>query len=419
MELSNFDRIVLEELVPACGCTEPIALAFAAALARETLGKMPERANIRVSGNVIKNVKSVTIPNSNGMKGILPAVFLGIAGGNSSLKLETLSQVGQAEIELAQQLMKSVPATVEKIADESDLVIDIELYAGREQSKVRVAGAHTNVTHLSKNDTLLVERPDGPGKELQDPRDELTITRILDYIQKPVSRPVREAIQTQIQLNSAISAEGLQKPYGANVGRLILGAEHCGVAERASARAAAGSDARMSGSTMPVVINSGSGNQGLTVSMPVIEFAETTGKSEEELIRALLLSNLVSVRIKSGMGKLSAFCGAVSAACGSGAAVCYLSGGSQTQIENTIAVTLAVVAGMICDGAKASCAAKVASAVQAAFLAKDMALRGIHFNCGDGLVSSDIESTIDNYVKLAAQGMQETDEVILDMMVRE
>ncbi len=411
-------NILHRELVPALGCTEPIAIAYAAAKARETLGEMPDRAVANCSGNIIKNVKSVTVPNSGGKVGVEIAATLGIVGGNAAQVLEVLSGITQAHRDLTNELMEQdfCVCTLQEGVD--NLYVDITVWAGEHSARVVVTEKHTHIERIEKDGELLFmdKIQEDAGEE---PDAQLSVKQIVEFANAVELADIEDLIERQISMNTAIAAEGLQNTYGAAIGRTLL--EHFGtsVSIRAMAAAAAGSDARMGGCPLPVVINSGSGNQGMTVSLPVIEFAKELGSSKEELYRAMVISNLISVHIKKNIGDLSAFCGAVSAACGAGAAITYLHRGTLVQIANTLINTVANVGGILCDGAKASCAAKIASSVQAALLGHAMSMQGVVFQNDDGLVLDDVEKTIRSIGHVGREGMKQTDLEILKVMLKE
>jgi L-cysteine desulfidase len=420
LEIEDYLEILREELVPALGCTEPIALAFGAAKAREVLGSLPERVEVACSGNIIKNVKGVVVPNTQGMKGIQAAVAIGLAGGSADLGLEVLSGVGPEQIDEAKRYLEGHEIKVSVLDTMEKLHFVVTLFGDGHVSTVEVAREHTNIVRIEHDGEVIcsetLEQRDSDGDV--DPRSFLTVKGILSFVREVPLSSLLPIIEPQIACNSAICAEGLSNKWGAAVGSTLLATPNPTVQQRAKAVAAAGSDARMSGCEMPVVINSGSGNQGITVSMPVLEFAKAHGIDARQQVRALALSNLVAVRQKVKIGRLSAYCGAVSAAIGAGAAITWLSGGTSDQVEKTISNTLAIASGMVCDGAKPSCAAKIAVAVDAAFLGHSLSMNNDNFAAGDGLVSSDVEHTIDDIGELAREGMAETDSVILSLMVK-
>lgn len=414
----KYVNILHSELITALGCTEPIAIAYAAAKAREVLGEFPDHAVVRCSGNIVKNVKSVTVPNSGGMVGIEIAAILGIVGGNSEAKLEVLSGITDAHREKAQQLLKANFCRCKLQTGVDNLYVDVYVESANHSAQVIVMNRHTFITKVIKDDRVLFEQLP-MNQEAARGDTSMTIAGILEFANAVAMADIEEVIGHQVELNTAISREGLTGNYGAKVGYLLRNSYMDDVKIRAIAAAAAGSDARMSGCALPVVINSGSGNQGMTVSLPVLEYARELKATREQTFRALAISNLVSIHIKKNIGDLSAFCGAVSAACGAGAAITYLVGGTQEQISNTIINTLANVGGIICDGAKASCAAKIASSVNAAILGHTMSMAGVVFHSDEGIVLSDVEQTIKSMGHIGRQGMADTDVEILKIMLKE
>ena len=411
--------ILKEELVPAMGCTEPIAIAFAAAKARAVLGSMPDRVEITVSGNIIKNVKSVIVPNTGGLKGIEAAAAAGITVGDADRVLEVLAGVKDEDKPKIGAFMKSVPMIVRPSTEDVIFDIDITLHAGSEYSRMRIKDYHTNVVLIQKNGETLFKAPEIEisSQGLTD-RGLLTIKDIVDFADTVELDDVRETLERQIEYNTAISNEGIRGHWGANVGRVLLDVYGYDVKIRAKAMAAAGSDARMSGCEMPVIIVSGSGNQGMAASLPVIVYAREYDLGEDKLLRALCVSNLVTIHQKTWIGRLSAFCGAVNAGCGAGAGIAYLLGGGYEVVAHTLVNALAVVSGIVCDGAKPSCAAKIATAVDAGILGYQMYVRGMEFQGGDGIISKGVENTIANVGRLGKDGMRETDREILKIMLQ-
>lgn len=411
-------KILHEELVPAMGCTEPIAVAYAAALARKTLGATPESVDISVSANIIKNVKSVVVPHTGGLRGIAAAAAAGIVAGDADAQLEVLSHVTDAQIAQMAAYMESTKFTVQP--SETDYIFDIQILvkAQGHSAFVQIAGGHTNVIGLRKDDTVLIEREYIQGGQVeQEDHTLLSVEKIVDFADTVEISHVQDVLDRQIECNTTIAQEGLSGNWGANIGTVLLKAYGDSVANRAKAWAAAGSDARMSGCEKPVVINSGSGNQGLTASLPVIVYAEEMKATQEQLYRALVVSNLITIHLKTGIGRLSAYCGATSAGCGAGAGITYLHGGKFHAIAHTIVNAVAINSGMICDGAKASCAAKIASAVEAGLMGMQMQFAGEQFYGGDGIVTKGVENTIANIGRLASVGMVQTDKEIIDIMV--
>lgn len=417
---SAYIQILREELVPAMGCTEPIALAYAAAKAREVLGELPDRVLIEASGSIIKNVKSVIVPNTDHLKGIPAAATAGIIAGKPEKELEVIAEVTPEQIARMKEFLDHVPIEVEHIDQGITFDIVVTLYKGESYVKVRIANYHTNVVLIEKDGKVLqkveVEGEDESG--LTD-RTLLDMEHIWDFINTMDTADVKEILDPQIAFNTAISEEGLRGDYGANIGRVLLDTYGDDIRTRAKAKAAAGSDARMNGCELPVVINSGSGNQGITASVPVLEYAKEYGVDDDKMYRALTLSNLTTIHQKSLIGRLSAYCGAVSAGAGAGAGIAYLSGGGYKEVVHTVVNALAIVSGIVCDGAKASCAAKIASAVDAGILGYNMYKRGQQFYGGDGIVTMGIEETIKNVGRLGKEGMKETNEEIIKIMIGE
>lgn len=413
----NYVQILKNELVPALGCTEPIAIAYAAAKAREVLGCFPDHVDMRCSGNIIKNVKGVTVPNSGGLKGIDVAAILGIVGGDASRELEVLEAVLPEHIEKTRELAKAGYCTCTLQEDVANLYIVATVRKDNHYAEVTIINRHTYITRIVKDGEVLYET--AASEESRDYVDKslLNVKDILEFADTVQIQDVKEVLDRQIEMNSAIADEGLIHPYGAQIGRTLLQVYGDDVKIRAKARAAAGSDARMGGCSMPVVINSGSGNQGMTVSLPVIEFARSLFCSREKLYRALVVSNLVAIHQKKYIGSLSAYCGAVSAACGSGAAITYLYGGDYNAISATIVNTIGNVGGIVCDGAKSSCAAKIASAVDAAILGHFLGNKHHWFQPGEGIVQEDVESTIRSMGYIGRVGMKDTDKQILNIMI--
>ena len=414
----SYIAILEHELVPALGCTEPIAIAFASARAREVLGVFPEHVTAYLSGNIIKNVKSVIVPNSDNERGIETAVALGCTGGDSTLEYEVLQPVTREDIARTRRLVKEGFCSTRYVEGKDNLYIRIEAVAGDQRSEVTVEHEHTRITRIVKNGEVLFSA-ESQAPESREPADysTLNVRDIFLFARELNLADVEGLIDRQIAMNTAISDEGLKGCYGAAVGWLLMQVNGDRVDGRAAARAAAGSDARMNGCSMPVVINSGSGNQGMTISLPVCEYAHTWGKSHEELVRALAMANLISVHIKRHIGNLSAFCGAVSAGCAAACGIAWMDECSYEQICMCITNTLCNVGGIVCDGAKSSCAAKIAAAVNAGTFAYRMAKKGLTFHGGDGLAGDDIEATIENIGRMGREGMQNTDVEILNIMV--
>lgn len=410
--------ILKDELVPAMGCTEPIAVAYAAALARQVLGQTPQKVDIFVSANIIKNVKSVIVPNTGSLRGIAAAAAAGIVAGNSEPKLEVLASVAADQIPSIKAYLECVPIVVALSEKEYIFDIQITVEADEHTAFVQIAGSHTNVIQINRDGKILQQRnyEENSQAERTD-RKLLTVEGIIEFADTVAVEDVREILDRQIQMNTAIAQEDLRGKWGASIRKVLLSAYGNSIHNRAKAFAAAGSDARMNGCELPVVINSGSGNQGITVSLPVIIYAESIKSSPEMLYRALVVSNLVTIHLKTGIGRLSAYCGATSAGCGAGAGIAYLYGGKAHEIAHTIVNAVAINSGMICDGAKASCAAKIASAVEAGLLGWQMQANGTQFYGGDGIVMKGVENTIRNVGRLARDGMAGTDREIINIMV--
>ena len=395
--------ILREEIVPALGCTEPIAIAYAAAKARSVLGRLPEHIDVRCSGNIIKNVKAVIVPTTGNMKGIETSAVLGAVGGNPDKKLEVLTDVSPKDLELTWELLRKKICSVSLLEGVSNLQIIVEMTAGQESALVEIAFSHTNIVRIEHNGTVVMKKGMSAQNATETNRSLLNLHDIYDFANTVDIAEVGGLMEDQVRCNMAIAREGLSNKYGANVGSTIL--EHYG------------SDARMNGCVLPVMINSGSGNQGMTVSLPVQVFADALGVSREKKIRALVLSNLIAIYQKNELGKLSAYCGAVSAAVGAGAAIAYLHNADFDVIEGTIVNTLGNVSGIVCDGAKASCAAKIASSVDAAILAYYMASERRGFRNGEGLVKESAEKTLKSYGRMGREGMRATDIEILRIML--
>lgn len=411
-------QILKEELIPAMGCTEPIALAYAAAKAREVLGVKPDRVLVEASGSIIKNVKSVIVPNTDSLKGIPAAATAGIIAGQADRGLEVIASVTKEQIKEMKAFLENVPVEVSHIDSGITFEIVVTEYSKEEYAKVRIANYHTNIVLIEKNHEVLLEIPvEGESEEGLTDRTLLDMQSIWDFANSVDIEDVREVLSCQIEYNTAISEEGLRGNYGANIGSVLLAMEGNDIRTRAKAKAAAGSDARMNGCELPVIINSGSGNQGITCSIPVIEYAKELQCEEEKLYRALTLSNLVAIHQKTGIGRLSAYCGAVCAGAAAGAGIAYLCGGTYKDITHTIVNALAVVSGIVCDGAKASCAAKIAYAVDAGILGYNMYKNGQQFYAGDGIVTKGADETIRNVGRLGKDGMKQTNEEIIDIMV--
>lgn len=414
----NFVDILEEELRPALGCTEPIAIALAAAKAREVLGVMPEKLVAHCSGNIIKNVKGVTVPTTGDMKGIETSAILGAVGGDATKELEVLTTVKPEHIEETKKLLAEKMCEVTLAKGVENLYIEMTAINGSDEALVIISDSHTNVIKIEKNKKVIFEKNAEAVKaqKVLD-RSNLSVKNIYEYANSVDVEIVKHILDRQIKCNMEIAEEGMKNHYGAAVGRTLV--KHYGddIKNLAKAYAAAGSDARMSGCVLPVVINSGSGNQGMTVSIPVILYARHLNVSQEKLYRALTLANLLAIHQKAGIGKLSAYCGAVSAGCAAGAAIAYLHDASFDVIKNTLVNSLANVSGIVCDGAKPSCAAKIASSLDAAIMGYIMATDGETFSAGEGLVTTDIDTTIKNIGIMAKEGMRQTDVEILTLMI--
>ena len=414
--------ILKTELVPALGCTEPIAIAFAAAKARDVLGSFPETIRVEASGNIVKNVQGVTVPNSGGLKGIDVAATLGAVGGDAEIGLEVLSKITEEQIKKTKELVDSGFCTCSLVDGKDNLYIRVTAKSGEDTAVVVVSEKHTNIAYVEKNGKVLIDvKSTGVKNDAGNEANKslLSVRDIIRFADEVNIDDVRAVIERQIEYNTAISKEGLAREYGAKVGRTLEKLyDKNDVRVRARAAAAAGSDARMSGCPLPVVINSGSGNQGMTVSLPVIEYAKEWNVPHDKLIRALVLANLIALLQKRYIGSLSAFCGAVCAATGAGCGITYLHGGDEDAVARTITNTLADVGGIVCDGAKPSCAAKIASAVDAAILGFELGSHeGVAFKSGEGLVKESAEDTIRSFGRMGRDGMRSTDTEILHIML--
>lgn len=417
---STYIGILKDELVAAMGCTEPISVAYAAALARELLGELPTKVTLTVSPNIIKNVKSVVVPNSGGLRGIASAAAAGIVAGNARRELEVLSDVSRDDIQNIVEYINKTDIRVLPTDGRFVFEIKVSVESDSHIAFVHFAGEHTNIVHTERDGQVNFHKDySEDGDETESGRDLLTVEKIVEFADTVDIRDVEAVISRQIKYNTAIAEEGLSGKWGAGIGKILLDSYGDTVFNRAKAYAAAGSDARMSGCELPVIINSGSGNQGMTASLPVIIYAKELGVSEEQLIRALVVSNLVTVHMKTGIGCLSAYCGATSAGCGAAAGITYLYGGRAHAISHTIVNAVAINSGMICDGAKPSCAAKIASAVEAGLLGMQMQMHGTQFYAGEGIVVKGVENTIRNVGDLAKRGMRETDVEIIRIMTKE
>ena len=412
-------NILKEELRPAMGCTEPIALAYAGAKARKILGKCPDKVRLFVSGNIIKNVKSVVVPNTGGLHGMAAALCAGVVAGDADRELQVISSVPASAHADIKAYMESVDLQIQP--SESDLVFDIDvyLYAGADSVRLRIINHHTNIVTIEHNGEKLLDLPITESSEdhLTD-KSCLTIENIVAFADCLDVSDIRGYVDEQVRCNLEIAREGLSGNWGANIGSVILRRQGESVEKKAGAWAAAGSDARMSGCEKPVMIVSGSGNQGITASVPVAVFAREIGATEEQLLKAVTLSDLVTIHQKAGIGRLSAYCGAISAGCGAGAGIAYLQGGDARAVAHTVVNAIAILSGTICDGAKPSCAAKIAAAVDAGVLGYHMYLEGQQFYGGDGIITKGADKTVYNVGRLAREGMRETDRTILEIMMQ-
>lgn len=415
----SYVDILKEELIPAMGCTEPIAIAYGAAIARKALGRMPEMVEINVSGNIIKNVKSVVVPHTGNLRGIAAAAAAGIVAGDSDKVLEVISDVTVEQIRDISSYLNEAEFVVQRADTEEVFDIEIIVRAAGHYALSHIVGNHTNVVLIKCDDQILLKHEYVKIVEKVTDRSVMSVETIVQFAEKVEIDDVKEVLDRQIQYNQTIAEEGLRGNYGANIGRILLRSYGNTVYNRAKAWAAAGSDARMNGCELPVVINSGSGNQGLTASLPVIVYAKELNVSEEMLYRALVISNLVTIHLKTGVGTLSAYCGAISAGCGAGAGIMFLYGGKYEDIAHVVVNALAINSGVVCDGAKASCAAKIASAVEGGLMGMQMYMHGSEFAGGDGIVTKGVEETIKNVSVLARDGMRETDKEIINLMMKQ
>lgn len=413
---SIYVQILKEELVMAMGCTEPIAISYACAKATQVLDHLPDRIVVKASGSIIKNVKSVIVPHTNGLKGIEVAAAAGALYGDADAKLEVLSSATREQIEELPEYVQNTNITVQHIEQGHVFDLEIHVYYEQEHASVRIVDTHTNIVQIEKNWQVIFEDKT-TSLELKADHSALIMKQIWDFSQTVDIDDVKEILDRQIACNMAIANEGIHNSYGANIGHVILNMDSDCVKTRAKAYAAAGSDARMNGCELPVVINSGSGNQGITCCVPVVVYAKELDCTQEQLYRALVLSNLTAIYIKTGIGTLSAFCGAVSAGAAAGAGIAYLHNGTYKEIQHTIVNALAILSGTICDGAKASCAAKIASSVDAGIMGYYMYKNKQQFYAGDGIVAHSVDETIQNIGTLGSQGMLQTNDKIIEMMI--
>ncbi len=414
---STYLRILKEELVPAMGCTEPIAIAYAAALAKSALGALPDRVRIWASANIIKNVKSVVVPGTGGRRGICAAAAGGIVAGKPEKQLQVLSCTKDEDYAKIAEFLNTVPMEVLQSDKPYIFDIQVELTCGTHRAFAEISGHHTNVTELSVDGKHIIKNDYTEKVSETSEREILNVKDIVEFAECVKLSDIEDIISRQVKYNLAIAEEGLTGKWGAKIGKTLLSVYGGDVHTRAKAYAAAGSDARMNGCEMPVIINSGSGNQGMTASLPVIVYARDMNATDEELYRALVVSNLVTIHMKTGIGTLSAYCGATSAGCGAGAGISFLHGGRAYEISHTIVNAVAINSGMICDGAKASCAAKIASAVGAGLIGWQMQRNNTQFYSGEGIVTKGVENTIKNVGRVARLGMAETDREIIKIMM--
>lgn len=414
----RYVHILEEELLPAMGCTEPIAVAYAAALARYALGCIPEKVDITVSGNILKNVKSVIVPNTGGLKGVAAAAAAGIAAGRHDKELQVLSEIDDDGRQRIKDFLKDAEFSVSQSNSGCIFDIGVRIFKDGHTAYARIEGHHTNVISLEKDGKKLLSGELSKDEGGLTDRSILSVRGIIEFADALNIADVDEIISRQIEYNTAIAEEGLRNDYGAKVGKIIMSTAGKDVHHIARATAAAGSDARMNGCSLPVVIVSGSGNQGMTASLPVVIYAKAMDVDRNTLIRAVALADLITIHLKTGIGRLSAYCGAVSAGAGAGAGVAYLHGGKFDEIAHTVVNALAITSGLICDGAKSSCAAKIASAVDAGLLGFEMYRNGSQFYGGDGILECGVEDTIDNIGDLARVGMRGTDEEIIKLMIK-
>lgn len=413
---SIYVQILKEELVMAMGCTEPIAISYACAKATQVLDHLPDRIVVKASGSIIKNVKSVIVPHTNGLKGIEVAAAAGALYGDADAKLEVLSSATREQIEELPEYVQNTNITVQHIEQGHVFDLEIHVYYEQEHASVRIVDTHTNIVQIEKNWQVIFEDKT-TSLELKADHSALIMKQIWDFSQTVDIDDVKEILDRQITCNMAIANEGIHNSYGANIGHVILNMDSDCVKTRAKAYAAAGSDARMNGCELPVVINSGSGNQGITCCVPVVVYAKELDCTQEQLYRALVLSNLTAIYIKTGIGTLSAFCGAVSAGAAAGAGIAYLHKGAYKEIQHTIVNALAILSGTICDGAKASCAAKIASSIDAGIMGYYMYKNKQQFYAGDGIIAHSVDETIQNIGTLGSQGMLQTNDKIIEMMI--
>lgn len=421
-KIKIFEDILCEELQIAMGCTEPIAIAYASAIARDALGALPEKIKISLSGNIIKNVKSVIVPSTGGMHGIESAVAAGVISGRCDLKLELLSVLTQHDVQAIEEYKSTCEIVLEELVSPCNFDLSIEARFGEKVAIVRISDYHTNVVKVSLSETDMTEKYRNEqvesGKSLKKAdRTRLNVQDIVEFADTVDLSRIKPSLERQIEMNIAIAREGLTNDWGATIGKILYKNGEAPLKDKLKGYAAAGSDARMSGCELPVCIISGSGNQGITASVPVVIYAREHGISEEKMLRALIVSDLLTVHQKTGIGTLSAYCGAISAGVGAGAGICYLQGGGYREIAHTLVNAVAILSGTICDGAKPSCAAKIAMAVEAGYVGCEMAMCDKQFYGGDGIIQKGVENTIRNVGLLAREGMSETDKEIIKIML--
>ncbi|MBO5294253.1 MAG: serine dehydratase subunit alpha family protein [Clostridia bacterium] len=421
--IRTYTDILREELVPAMGCTEPIAIAYASAILRDALGEEPQVIRLSLSGNIIKNVKSVIVPATGGMHGIPAAVCAGVIAACPQKKLEVLCALTEGDRKRIADYLAEVDLEIRELETPNPFEVEMVGVRGEHSAYVHLVHRHTNVSRVERDGVDLTSdyRSTGDSREAapQADRDLLNVKDIVTFAEEVALDELKPLLLRQIEMNMAIAEEGVTGDYGASIGKLLYRGGDCDLRNRARALAAAGSDARMSGCELPVCILSGSGNQGMTASIPVVVYAKEQGADEETLLRALIVSDLITVHQKTGIGCLSAYCGAISAGCGCGTGICYLQGGRYYEIAHTLVNAIAILSGTICDGAKASCAAKIAMAVEAGIMGYEMMCAGRQFYGGDGIVTKGVENTIRNVGRLARDGMSSTDREIIRIMLGE
>lgn len=412
--MTDFKKIIRDELIPATGCTEPIAIAYAAAKARETLGSNPDEIIANLSSNIIKNAKAVTVPGTDGRKGIEISIVAGAFLGKASKKLEVLSNIDKSQLNKCDKFIEEGRVKLNLVKDKDGVFVEIICKNKTDKASVVITASHTNITEIRKNDELIFSKE---NNENQKQDLEFSFDKVYDFAKTCDYADIKDVLDRQISYNQAIASAGLSNDWGANIGKLILSNNPSNYYEKLVAFAAAGSDARMDGCELPVIINSGSGNQGITTSVPIILYAKDKGFSDDDLYRALIFSNLIALYIKNEIGKLSAYCGVVSASAAVISSIAFINKEDRKIIEETITNALAVNSGIICDGAKSSCAMKIASSLRNASLAYIQAKTNNSFRSGDGIVKEDIDKTIETVARIAKYGMKKTDEVVLSEMI--